>query len=242
MFHTVAQKRDHISAVHGIKIAGHKYVEPVVSTEEDESSAAEQYACPECDKHYANPDSMRKHAKSAHDKVLAYCRHCRLAFKTDKAKDRHVTKVHDGGRTVDNSVAAVVSPPKDNSRKRKLSDEPPPAPQASSAESQEEGVFACPKCPRLYSLQASLRKHCFRQHNHLAIKICRTCPRVFTKRKPFESHSKKCSDTPKTVASELLPPPPPSPPAVTTVKPVRIPFTKQASIKSFITPLANVKH
>ena len=73
--------------------------------EEEEGSKAEgaagTYACPECGKGpYANPDSLRKHAKTVHEMVLAYCRDCCLAFKTFKAKDAHVAKAHPGGEPV----------------------------------------------------------------------------------------------------------------------------------------------
>ena len=202
----------------------------------EEGSEGEEeapYACPECPaKSYANPDSLRKHAKAVHDMVLAYCRECRLAFKTAKAKDAHMAKAH--GEVKPAAAVLPAAPaakpqeqPQPSSRKRKLSSE------VDDQEAGDGGEYLCPKCPRRYGLQASLRKHCFRQHNHLVIKICRSCPQVFKNQRAYEVHTKKCGNQPP---SPTTPTADPSP-AAAAVQPVRIPFTKQASIKSFITPL-----
>lgn len=123
-------------------------------------------------------------------------------------------------------------------------------------------IYSCPvpKCDKEYNVSASLRKHCFRTHDGLAIQICKSCPMTFKKMAQWEKHAKKCQGAPlqsPNVSSPLSTHSPvvrsPRAQICTPLKqstpkqsnssaestPVRIPISKQASIKSFITPLPN---
>ena len=77
-------------------------------TSVNDSVSGDGYICPECSKTYANPDSLRKHAKVMHDLVFYYCRECKLAFRDVESKDAHAEAAH-GNTAMTDTLDLTVS-------------------------------------------------------------------------------------------------------------------------------------
>jgi len=222
VFHSVAEKQEHILNVHNIKVNGHKYM--------------------------AEAEMSLNNSNFVNTTI------------DSEVETLNLTNGESG-----EGHRGVSSNPRINALKRKLSTDsddssalstPPPAAKLANT---TDLIYSCPvpKCDKEYNVSASLRKHCFRTHDGLAIQICKSCPMTFKKMAQWEKHAKTCQGVPlqppnvssafsthspvvRSPRAQMCTPLKQSTPKQSNSSaestPVRIPISKQASIKSFITP------
>ena len=174
------------------------------------------YKCPHCPKGYDITDSLRKHAKNAHDVALGFCRDCKLVFPSHEEKNEHNKNVHNPSDTSMQDSPSIgyvpVSPipqakPKQTSILTYLSpnstaqNHVQASPSASDnapliigmaksgyGEVTAEDAYQCPKCPKIYAIAKSLRKHCRKVHDELSICFCSSCTNVFVSHEERDHH------------------------------------------------------
>ena len=173
------------------------------------------YKCPHCPKGYEITDSLRKHAKNAHNVALGFCRDCKLVFHSHEEKTGHMDKTHGqiDAFQQEHFTNSIPSPSNDNS-KRQSSILKYLSPSSSEGKNTErdtfptspttpviigmsksgygevsiEDAYQCPKCPKIYAIGKSLRKHCRKVHDELSICFCASCTTVFVSHDERDRH------------------------------------------------------
>ena len=174
------------------------------------------YKCPHCPKGYDITDSLRKHAKNAHDVALGFCRDCQLVFPSHEEKANHVQELHnrieDQPHNISDGNTPHISSPLQKIHTRQTSITNYLSPTASKdqescnenmlptaltiigmnksgyGEVSVDEAYQCPKCPKIYAIAKSLRKHCRKVHDELSICFCSTCTNVFTNHQDRDHH------------------------------------------------------
>ena len=182
----------------------------------ENSNIGPVYKCPHCTKGYDITDSLRKHAKNAHDVALGFCRDCQLVFLSHEQKAEHMQNKHNLTDNITNALSHPLpdkSPLQSDTSPRQASILTYMSPSASEQPNQSitssgnnassmiigmaksgygevsvDDAYQCPKCPKIYAIAKSLRKHCRKVHDELSICFCSTCTKVFVSHDVRDSH------------------------------------------------------
>ena len=175
------------------------------------------YKCPHCPKGYDITDSLRKHAKNAHNVALGFCRDCQLVFLSHEEKTDHVNNVHGqldvSTQNLSTPTNSITSPSNDTQKRQtsilkylspSSSEDTVLEKDTSSASSTTpviigmsksgygevsiDDAYQCPKCPKIYAIGKSLRKHCRKVHDELSICFCSSCTTVFVTHEERDRH------------------------------------------------------